>query len=108
MIENSLITPTFIDDIAGGLNYLFHHFEKNIYHLVGKDSISPYQALSTIADVFGFSSDLIQKTSFEEYMKNKAERPQYGQIISKMNTFYPMKTFKEGLLEIKKQLNSKL
>jgi dTDP-4-dehydrorhamnose reductase len=108
MIKDSLITPTFIDDIAYGLNHLFHHLDKSIYHLVGKNSLSPYEAVITIADIFNINSEHIKKTSFNEYMKGKAERPRYGEIISERNTFYPMKSFKDGIIEVKKQMESKL
>ena len=41
MITDSLMTPTYIDDIANGLKYLFNNYKPETYHMVGNQSISP-------------------------------------------------------------------
>ena len=108
MIADSLMTPTFIDDIAYGLKYLFNNYSSGIYHLVGSDSLSPYDACQIVAEKFNFDKTLIGKTTYEEYVKGKAHLPQFSTIKSKKNNFYKMKTFEEGLNEVAKQLrNSK-
>lgn len=104
MIADSLMTPTFIDDIAYGLRHLFNNFSPEIYHLVGDRAISPYEAALEIADVFGLDKSLIGKTTLDEYTKDKAKLPKYADIRSKKNTFLKMKSFGEGLKEIVKQL----
>ncbi len=104
MVTDSLITPTFIDDIAYALKYLFQNFSPEIYHIVGGDSLSPYDAGKLIAKTFNFDENLILPISYKEYFKDRAKRPQYSQITSKKNSFYKMKTFEEGLKEVAKQL----
>jgi dTDP-4-dehydrorhamnose reductase len=104
MINNSLMTPTFIDDIAFGLKYLFNNYSPKIYHLVGSQSISPYDAVIKIAETFNFDPSLIKKTTYEEYVKGKVTLPKWADIKSKKNNFWKMKSFEEGLEEIKKQL----
>ncbi|MFA6017395.1 MAG: SDR family oxidoreductase [Patescibacteria group bacterium] len=104
MITNSLMTPTFIDDIANGLKYLFNNYKPEIYHLVGGQSISPYDAAIKVAEIFNLDKTLIEKTTYEEYVKGKAKLPQFADIKSKKNNFWKMKTFEQGLEEIKKQL----
>ena len=104
MITDSLMTPTFIDDIAHGLKYLFNNYKPEIYHLVGSQSISPYEAAVKVAETFNLDKSLIGKTTYEEYIKGKAQLPQFANIKSKKNNFYQMKTFEQGLEEIKKQL----
>lgn len=104
MVDDTMITPTFIDDIALGLKYLFNHFQPSIYHLVGSDSLSPYDAGLLIAETFNLDKSLINKISAEKYFINKAQRPKQAIIKSIKNDFYKMKTFKEGLLEIKRQI----
>ncbi|MBI5127556.1 NAD(P)-dependent oxidoreductase [Candidatus Roizmanbacteria bacterium] len=104
MITDSLMTPTFIDDIAYGLKHLFNNFSPEIYHLVGTQSLSPYDAVIKIADTFGLDKSLIGKTTYQEYIKDKAALPKLANIRSKKNNFYEMKTFQQGLEEIKKQL----
>jgi dTDP-4-dehydrorhamnose reductase len=98
------MTPTFIDDIAYGLKYLINHYSKQIFHLVGSQSLSPYEAGKLIAQKFNLSEDLISPISYEEYFKNKAKRPQFSQIVSKKNHFHPMGSFEEGLNQIAKMM----
>ncbi|QQG44659.1 MAG: SDR family oxidoreductase [Candidatus Roizmanbacteria bacterium] len=104
MITDSLITPTFVDDIAYSLKYLMNNYSPEIYHVVGADSLSPYDAANLIAKTFNLDESLIVPTTFEEYSKDKAVRSQYSQIKSKKNNFHSMKTFEEGLNEIKIQM----
>ena len=104
MIIDSLMTPTFIDDIAYGLKYLFNNYSSNVFHLIGADSLSPYDAGLLVANKFNLDKSLIEKISYQEYIEGKAPLPQFVTIKSKKNNFYKMKTFEQGLEEIKKQL----
>lgn len=105
-ITDSLMTPTFIDDIAYGLKYLFNNYSPEIYHLIGSDSLSPYDACLMVAEKFNLNISLIGKTTYEEYVKGKAALPKLANIKSKKNNFYKMKTFEEGLTEVVKQLQN--
>lgn len=104
MITDSLMTPTFIDDIAFGFKYLFNNYSPETFHLVGGRSISPYDAALIVAKTFNLDKSLIGKTTYEEYIKNKPGLPKLADIRSKKNNFWKMRTFSEGLEEIKKQL----
>lgn len=104
MITDSLMTPTFIDDIAYGLKFLFNNYSSGIFHLVGSKSLSPFDAAVLVADKFNFDKSLISGISFDEYVKNKPGLPKISDIRSKKNSFWKMKSFEEGLEEIKKQL----
>jgi len=106
LITNSLMTPTFIDDIAFGLKYLFNNYSPETYHLVGSQSISPYAAAIKVAETFGLDKSLVGKTTYEEYVKGKAQLPRFADIRSKKNSFYKMKTFEQGLSEIKSQMSN--
>lgn len=104
MISDSLITPTFIDDIAFALKHLFLHFSPDIYHIVGPASISPYDAAHLIADTFGLDKSLISKTTFQEFYTNPAYRSKLSEIRSVKNNFYLMRSLEEGLKIIKETL----
>lgn len=106
MITDSLMTATFIDDIAYGLKYLLNHFTPEIFHLTGGKAISPYEAALLIAEKFHLDKSLIGKTTYQQYIKNKPRTPQYSDIRSKKNNFWKMKTFEEGLTEVAKQLRN--
>ncbi len=105
-MTDSLITPTFIDDIAYAMKYLFNNYTPEIYHIVGADSLSPLNAGKKIARTFALDSSLISAITYAEYSKAKALRSQYSNIKSKKNNFYKMKRFEEGLTEVVKQLRN--
>lgn len=104
MVEDAAMTPTFIDDIAYALSYLFTHFTPEIFHLVGSSSLSPYEAANTIAQVFDITNARIRPASYKEFFAGHAQRPQYATITSNKNTFHPMKSFEDGMKEVQLQL----
>lgn len=105
-VTDHIMTPTFIDDIAGALEVLIKQNATGIYHVVGSDSISPYDASLAIAEIFGYDDSFISKTTRVAYFAGCAQRPFNLSLsnvkITKLGVY--MKTFEEGLLEMKKQL----
>jgi len=102
LVKDSQMTPTFIDDIAYGLKHLINNYSPEIFHVVGSDNLSPYECAKLVAKVFGLNPFLCQPTTYDEYFKDKAKRPLFAVMKSKKNNFFPMLTFEQGLLEIKK------
>jgi dTDP-4-dehydrorhamnose reductase len=96
MVTDSLITPTFIDDIVQGLDYLITHYSPEVFHLVGADSVSPYDAGKMVAKAFGLDEDLVQPTTYADYFKGKALRPQWAKIVN-TNKAIQMDIFQLGL-----------
>lgn len=104
-VVDQYITPTFIDDIAYAFKYLFENFASAIYHIVGSESLSAYEAIMKICDVFALDKNLVGQTTHDDFYKGKATRPKNDIIKSKKNNFYKMCSFQEGLVEMKKQLD---
>lgn len=106
MVEDHVMTPTFIDDVARGMDLLIKKNEKGIFHLTGSSFVTPFDAAEMIADEFDLNKSLISKTSRLEYFRNKAPRPFFlgmkNDKITKLGI--SMKTFEEGLVEIKEQM----
>lgn len=103
-ITDSVFTPTFIDDIAFGLKHLFQNYSPEIFHLVGSSSLSPFEACQKIANVFDLDASLISETTYDTFFEGRAKRPKNCQIISSKSLPFAMRTFEDGLLEMKKQL----
>lgn len=103
MVTDSLIVPTFIDDIAYALRefLLSKKFKPEIFHLVGTQALSPYECGKIIAKVFDLDDSLIKATTYEEYFKGKAKRPQFSDIKSRNNNFYKMNGFEETISKFK-------
>ena len=105
-ITDHIYCPTFIDDIAYALQVLLDQDETGIFHVTGSGSLSPYDASLLIAKTFEIDVSLIGKTTRAEYFAGKAPRPfnlsMNNAKISKLGV--SMHSFKEGLDEMKKQL----
>ena len=74
-VTDHIFCPTFIDDFARAIEILIKNNASGIYHAVGSQSLSPYQASLNIAEAFGFDKSLISKTTREEFFKDRAPRP---------------------------------
>jgi dTDP-4-dehydrorhamnose reductase len=74
-ITDHTMTPTHIDDIAHALGKVIETNAEGIFHIVGSQSMSPYEVTLAIAERFGYDKKLISKTTREEYFNGKAPRP---------------------------------
>jgi dTDP-4-dehydrorhamnose reductase len=102
LISDQTITPTFIDDIVNGLDFLILKNASGIYHLTGSSYETPYQIGHKIKHLFGFGTK-ISDVALEELYKDKAQRPFQSKMQNvkiKQLGFMP-KTFDEGLEAIK-------
>lgn len=105
-VEDHVMTPTFIDDIAVALDRLIEKEVVGIYHVVGSQFIAPFDAALTIAHTFGYDSSLVARVKREKYFEGRAKRPFNLSLKNdKLKQLgIKMLTFQEGLKEVKKQL----
>ncbi|MBF8250308.1 MAG: dTDP-4-dehydrorhamnose reductase [Candidatus Levybacteria bacterium] len=107
-VFDHILTPTFIDDIALAINTLITNDSQGIFHVVGSQNLTPFDASIMIAKEFGLDLTRITKTTREEFFKNRA--PRSFQLALKNDKITKlgvrMRTFEEGLREIKRQLSS--
>lgn len=105
-IVDHIFCPTFIDDTALAFDTLISNNAKGIFHAVGGQALSPYDAALLIAKEFNLDTSLISKTTREAFFKDRAPRPfrlaLRNDKIEKLSV--NMKTFEEGLRKIKEQL----
>ncbi len=106
-VTDHKFSPTFIDDIAFAIDALIKNNDAmGIYHVVGSDALTPYNASLKIAQVFGLDQNLIRETTREEFFANRAPRPfnlaLRNDKIEKLGV--KMRGFEEGLAEVKKQI----
>jgi len=101
-VADQIITPTYIDDIAAAFDKLVQTDSQGTYHVVGSQSVSPYDAVMMIAEKYGLDKSLISKTTNEEFNRGKAPRPfnlttNNAKIIA---LGVAMRSFQEGLKEL--------
>lgn len=107
-VVDHIMCPTFIDDIALALDALIQNDREGIFHVVGSLALTPFDAARAIARAFGFPASLVYKTTRQEYFQGRAARP-FNLTLNndKIEALsVKMKTFEEGLEEIKKQIES--
>lgn len=107
LVTDHIMTPTFVDDLSNVLDSIIGNNLTGVFHAVGSQFVSPFEAGNIISNIFGFDKNLLQKTTREEFFKNRAPRPFNAALkndkIQKLGI--KMKSFEEGVLEVKKQLN---
>ena len=104
-LTDHIFTPTFIDDIAVTLDVLLEKKATGIFHVVGSQSLTPFEATDIILKKFNIEAR-IEKINRETYFKDRAFRPfklaLKNDRISKLGV--KMMGFSEGLDEVKRQL----
>lgn len=70
-VEDQWITPTLVNDIADGLKVLLENNSVGIYHVSGKDSVTPLEFVKTIAETFALDYSLISGVSLDEFNETK-------------------------------------
>ncbi len=107
-VSDHIFTPTFIDDIALAINVLIKNNLQGIFHCVGSQSSTPFDAANLIADEFHLDKSKINKTTRSIFFNDRAPRP--FQLALKNDKIarlgVKMRTFEEGLRKIKSQLSS--
>lgn len=105
-ITDHIFCPTFIDDVANAIDKLLETDSRGIFHAVGGQCLTPYEAAWEIARQFNLDNALISKTTREEFFKDRAARPfrlaLKNDKIGKLGV--SMKTFEQGLKAMKTQL----
>lgn len=96
---DQLFVPTLIDDIGAAIEVLINNNASGIYHVVGSQGLSPYDAAKKIAASYDLDASLVRETSFEEYFRGRAPRPKRAVLksdkIDKLGI--KMHSFDEGL-----------
>lgn len=101
-VTDHMMTPTYLDDIARALGVLIEKQATGIFHVVGSQSLTPYDAASLIAKKCGYDMNLIHKTTRTKYFAGRAKRPlNLSMNNAKVNGLgVHMRTFEEGLKEL--------
>ena len=110
LFSDQTTTPTFIDDIAFGLERLIEKKPSGIFHLVASSYQTVYEMGLCIAQVFNLDSSLVKPTSLRKYLKTPGIRPfaingMISNVYTKKALGIEMKDYTAGLVELKKQMS---
>ncbi len=104
---DTIITPTFIDDIAHAFDRIIALKAQGILHIVGSTALSPYDLAVAVAVSYSLDSSLVKPGSLTEYLST-SDRPFARRLAMSNNKATEalgihFATLQEGLVEIKKQ-----
>jgi dTDP-4-dehydrorhamnose reductase len=109
-INDGKITPIFIDHLVEAIKVMINKNTRGIYNVASTDSITLFEFVNLLAEIFGFDKELIKPISFEEYSQTRpAKRPQHTWYdVSKfINEFGEgiLKSNGESLEDFRRQIN---
>ena len=99
VVDDQVRTPTYVEDLAKGIVTIIEKKATGVFHLSGKDILTPYQMAIKAAEHFKLDSSVIKKATAASFSQ-PARRPlKTGFIIDKARKElgYEPLSFEEGL-----------
>lgn len=99
VVDDQVRTPTFTEDLAKGILLVLEKNATGIYHISGKDLLTPYQIALKTADHFNLDHTLIEKADVTSFSQPAVRPPRTGFYIDKARKElgYEPLSFEEGL-----------
>jgi dTDP-4-dehydrorhamnose reductase len=99
VVDDQVRTPTYVEDLAAGIISILEKKAEGVYHLSGKDVLTPYQMACLAADHLGLDKTLIQKVTAASFSQPAKRPPKTGFVIdkAKKDIGYEPISFQEGL-----------
>lgn len=107
VVNDQWRTPTLAEDLAQGCLLAAKKKAKGIFHISGKDFMSPYDIAIATAEYFKLDKTLIKETDSSKFTQPAKRPPKTGFIIDKARKElgYEPHSFVEGLAIVEKQIS---
>jgi dTDP-4-dehydrorhamnose reductase len=86
VVDDQWRTPTWVQDLATGVEMVIARQATGVWHLSGADYLSPYQMATTMADYFEWDSRLIERVNAGTFSQPAKRPAKTGFDISKAKT----------------------
>lgn len=99
-------TPTLVEDLAQGCWLLARQSAQGIFHLSGRELLTPYQMAQQVAAIFQLDSTLLEQVDSQTFTQPARRPPRTGFRIDKAERElgYQPHSFAEGLALVQRQL----
>lgn len=99
VVSDQWRTPTYIEDLAKGILLIIEKKATGLFHISGKDFLSPYDMAMATADYLQLDKSLIEKVDASIFTQPAKRPAKTGFIIdkAKLELGYDPLSFKEGL-----------
>ncbi len=108
MFTDTIITPSFVDDLAPLLEKIAESKSVGTFHGVGSTSLSPYELAEQVARIFNLDTSQLHEGHLEDYVRNLGRPyPQYLRLDnSKTKEMLGVKlgTIEENLQALRQQM----
>ncbi len=106
VVDDQYRTPTLAEDLAMGCYLVAEKRCKGIFHISGKEMLTPYQMALQTADFFGLDASLITRTDSKAFKQAARRPPKTGFMIDKAKKVlsYQPHTFREGIQKLSEQI----
>ena len=99
VVADQFRTPTHVEDLSKGILLVLQKKAQGIFHISGKDTLTPYDMAMQAAGYFGLDTTLISKVNADSF-RQPARRPlKTGFVIDKARRLlgYEPMSFEDGL-----------
>jgi dTDP-4-dehydrorhamnose reductase len=106
VVDDQWRTPTLAEDLAQGCWLLAQQSAQGIYHLSGRELLTPYQMALQVVAVFGLDASLLERVDGQVFAQPARRPPRTGFRIDKAERelgFQPH-SFADGLALVRRQL----
>lgn len=99
VVDDQIRTPTYVEDLAAGIALILERKATGIFHISGKDILTPFEMAIRTADYFGLDKTLIERVNASSFTQPARRPPKTGLIIDKARRElgYEPLGFDEGL-----------
>lgn len=108
VVDDQWRTPTLAEDLAQGCWLLARQSAQGIFHLSGRELLTPYQMAEQVASAFGLEAALLERVDSQSFVQPARRPPRTGFRIAKAERElgYQPHSFIEGLALVKRQLEA--
>lgn len=106
VVDDQWRTPTYVADLATGIETIIDREKDGIYHVSGRELVTIHDLAETVAKVFGFSSEPIEPVASDYFDEVVTRPPKTGFIILKAETElgYDPHSLEDGLRALGREL----
>jgi dTDP-4-dehydrorhamnose reductase len=106
VVTDQFRTPTLAEDLALGCYLIAKQRAGGIFHISGKDFLTPYEMALMAADYFGLDKSLISPTDASAFTQPARRPPKTGFDLSKSREKlgYEPRSFREGIALLAQQI----
>lgn len=99
VVSDQVRTPTYVEDLAKGILLIIKQKATGVFHISGKDILTPFAMAIQTADYFGLNKELIEEVTASSFTQPAKRPPKTGFSIAKASKelgYNPL-SFTEGL-----------